>query len=57
MLLNKKGNKMKYQKNITLYDTKNDVDICLTKYGKLYLIKDGEKKRINTIKVIKRKGN
>ena len=48
---------MKYQKDITLYDSVNDVDLCLTKHGKLYLIKDGEKKRIHTIKVIERKGN
>ena len=48
---------MKYQKDITLYDSVNDLDLCLTKHGKLYLIKDGEKKRIHTIKVIERKVN
>lgn len=48
---------MKYEKSIKLYDNVHDLDICLTKHGKLYLIKDGEKKRIHTIKVIERKGN
>ena len=38
-----------------IYDNVNDVDICLTKKGELYLIKDGMKKRIHAIKVINKR--
>jgi|TARA_Y100000034_G_C6895761_1_gene412912 hypothetical protein len=37
---------------VIVYDDVNKLDICLSKRGKLYLIKDGKKMRINTIKVI-----
>ena len=46
---------MKYQKEVTLHDNINDLDICLTKHGELYLIKDGAKKRIHAIKVINKR--
>ena len=38
-----------------VYDNVNNVDICLTPKGKLYLIKDGKKMRVNAIKVIEKK--
>ncbi len=41
--------------DIKVYDNINRLDICLNNKGKLYLISNGKKLRIDAIKVIKKR--